>query len=101
MKLELVKHTLLLIYIHIHIYDTRANLRTLASKLPDHVYYRWVCTSYTIKVKEGRPRSLVETIAFMERVVREASDTIYPARNNDEKPEGYKKQSMKAAFNNK
>ena len=90
----------LLVMKYLNELETRANLRTLASKLPDHVYDRWVRRSYTIKEKEGRPGNLVEIIAFMERVVREASDTTYPARDNDENPERYKKQSMNAAVSN-
>ena len=56
--------------------------------------------------KEGGPGNLVEIMTFMERAVRQASDTTYPARDNDKKqqqqqqqqnPERFKRQSMNAA----
>ena len=66
--------------------ETRTNLRSIAQKLPDHVYDRWVRANYDIKEKEGHSGNLAEIIKFLERVAKEAADTTFPARDIDPNP---------------
>ena len=66
--------------------ETRTNLRSIAQKLPDHIYDRWVRANYNIKEKEGRSGNLAEIIKFLERVAKEAADTTFPARDIDPSP---------------
>ena len=66
--------------------ETRTNLRSIAQKLPDHIFDRWVRANYNIKEKEGLSSNLAEIIKFLERVAKEAAGTTFPARDKDPSP---------------